>query len=121
MKGRAAAANQQQKCEKGGGGAHLREKIVETASRRFIVIADETKLVENLGIPTGSTVTTGFIEQARVVARGIGMPLAIAEYPGNPVVDTLAELESKVETALAPALVESLDRLADELGMARLR
>jgi ribose 5-phosphate isomerase A len=34
---------------KGGGGAHLREKIVETASRRFIVIADETKFVPTLG------------------------------------------------------------------------
>lgn len=34
---------------KGLGGALLREKIVEQASRRFIVIADETKLVEKLG------------------------------------------------------------------------
>ena len=34
---------------KGLGGALLREKIVEQASRRFIVIADETKLVERLG------------------------------------------------------------------------
>jgi ribose 5-phosphate isomerase A len=34
---------------KGGGGALLREKIVETASRRFIVVADSTKLVKTLG------------------------------------------------------------------------
>ncbi len=34
---------------KGLGGALLREKIVEQASRRFIVIADESKLVERLG------------------------------------------------------------------------
>jgi len=34
---------------KGGGAAHLREKIVEMAAKRFIVIADETKLVANLG------------------------------------------------------------------------
>jgi ribose 5-phosphate isomerase A len=33
---------------KGGGGALLREKIVEQAARRFIVIADETKVVESL-------------------------------------------------------------------------
>ncbi|HYU27299.1 MAG TPA: ribose-5-phosphate isomerase RpiA, partial [Thermoanaerobaculia bacterium] len=33
---------------KGGGGALLREKIVEQAARRFIVIADESKLVESL-------------------------------------------------------------------------
>lgn len=34
---------------KGGGGALLREKIVATAARRFLVIGDETKLVERLG------------------------------------------------------------------------
>ena len=34
---------------KGGGAAHLREKIVEMAAKRFIVIADETKLVAHLG------------------------------------------------------------------------
>ncbi len=34
---------------KGGGGALLREKIVATASRRFIVIGDSTKLVSKLG------------------------------------------------------------------------
>ena len=34
---------------KGGGGAHLREKIVACASSRMIVIAEETKVVETLG------------------------------------------------------------------------
>jgi ribose 5-phosphate isomerase A len=34
---------------KGGGGALLREKIVASASRKFIVIADSTKLVPHLG------------------------------------------------------------------------
>lgn len=34
---------------KGGGGAHLREKIVAAASRRMIVIADGSKRVETLG------------------------------------------------------------------------
>jgi ribose 5-phosphate isomerase A len=34
---------------KGRGGALLREKIVEQASRRFIVIADESKVIEPLG------------------------------------------------------------------------
>ncbi len=34
---------------KGGGGALLREKIVESASRRFIVVADSSKLVPVLG------------------------------------------------------------------------
>jgi ribose 5-phosphate isomerase A len=35
---------------KGGGGALLREKIVATASKRFVVIADVTKKVQYLGL-----------------------------------------------------------------------
>ena len=34
---------------KGGGACHLREKVVARFSRRFIVIADESKLVQQLG------------------------------------------------------------------------
>jgi ribose 5-phosphate isomerase A len=34
---------------KGGGGKLLREKIVASASRRFVVIADESKIVSTLG------------------------------------------------------------------------
>lgn len=34
---------------KGGGAAHLREKIVATASRRMIAIMDNSKLVDTLG------------------------------------------------------------------------
>ena len=34
---------------KGGGGALLREKLVARAARRFVVIADASKLVETLG------------------------------------------------------------------------
>jgi ribose 5-phosphate isomerase A len=34
---------------KGMGGAHLREKVVARAAARFVVVGDETKLVERLG------------------------------------------------------------------------
>lgn len=37
---------------KGRGGALLREKIVEQTAKRFIVIADESKIVERLGVGT---------------------------------------------------------------------
>jgi ribose 5-phosphate isomerase A len=36
---------------KGGGGAHLREKIVAAAARRFVVIADSSKPVDSLSAP----------------------------------------------------------------------
>lgn len=35
---------------KGGGGSLVREKLIAHASRRFIVIADERKLVDRLGV-----------------------------------------------------------------------
>ena len=41
----ADAIDEQLRLIKGGGGALLREKIVEQAAERFIVIADETKVV----------------------------------------------------------------------------
>lgn len=34
---------------KGGGGAHVREKIIAQMAPRFLVVADETKLVDRLG------------------------------------------------------------------------
>jgi len=34
---------------KGGGGAHLREKVVNFASRRNVIVVDETKLSRHLG------------------------------------------------------------------------
>ncbi len=57
---------------KGGGGALLREKIVASASKRMVVIADSTKLVQRLGafalpievVPFGLAVTRRHIERA---------------------------------------------------------
>jgi ribose 5-phosphate isomerase A len=42
-------SNHQLQLIKGGGGALTREKIIAAASRRFVCIADETKLVHVLG------------------------------------------------------------------------
>lgn len=42
-------SDRQRRLIKGGGGALTREKIVAAASRRFICIADESKLVDVLG------------------------------------------------------------------------
>lgn len=38
---------------KGGGGAHLREKIVISAAERFVVVAETSKRVERLGTTRG--------------------------------------------------------------------
>ena len=59
---------------KGRGGALLREKIVEQAAKRFIVIADETKLVERLGVGVLPVEVTPFaldVLTARFTALGL--------------------------------------------------
>lgn len=56
---------------KGGGGSLVREKIIDTAAKEFIVIADESKLVSKLGafklpvevIPFGWELTAQRIEE----------------------------------------------------------
>jgi ribose 5-phosphate isomerase A len=69
---------------KGGGGALLREKIVASAARSMVVIADETKLVDRLGafplpvevVPFGLEVTRRAIgREAR--ALGLDGPVAL--------------------------------------------
>ncbi|WP_229428571.1 ribose-5-phosphate isomerase RpiA [Microvirga pudoricolor] len=78
---------------KGGGGAHLREKIVASASRRMIVIADGSKHVTHLGrfplpvevVPFGLEVTRRSILG---VLRDLGLPeeLRLREAGGEPFV-----------------------------------
>jgi ribose 5-phosphate isomerase A len=52
---------------KGRGGALLREKIVEQQAARFIVIADESKIVQKLGVGTLPIEVTPFARE--VLAR----------------------------------------------------
>jgi len=70
---------------KGGGGALLREKLVASASKEFIIVVDETKLVEHLGafplpveiVPFGWRVTLRRLE-------GLGCEAALREQGGRP-------------------------------------
>jgi ribose 5-phosphate isomerase A len=76
---------------KGGGGALLREKIVAYASERMIVIADESKLVKDLGrfpLPIeinrfGQRATILAIENA-ATALGLSGKMAIRMVAGEP-------------------------------------
>lgn len=59
---------------KGRGGALLREKIVEQAAKRFIVIADDSKLVDRLGAGVLPVEVTPFaldVLKARFAAMGL--------------------------------------------------
>ena len=66
---------------KGGGGAHLREKIVAGAAERFVVIADSSKPVERLGGPVPLELF-GF-GAASTLAR-LGPEVELREVPPSP-------------------------------------
>lgn len=83
---------------KGLGGALLREKIVARASRRLVVIVDESKIVERLGtrgplpvevVPFGWTVHLGFFEAlgARVERREVSRKHPYRTDNGNFILD----------------------------------
>ena len=65
-------------------------------------------MIEKLGIPTVSIIASGFLKQAEVIAKGLGVPLAIGVYPGAPMVDSVEEVRRKVEEILAPAMLKGL-------------
>jgi hypothetical protein len=72
--------------------------------------------VERGGFPTVSIVSTGFLKQAEVVARGLGFPdLKIAHYPGTPMVDSSAQLREKIERDLLPQIIDGFCRRESRL------
>ena len=67
---------------KGRGGALLREKIVEQQAKRFIVIADESKLVDRLGIGVLPVEVTPFalkVLEQRFAAMGLAPVLRLRD------------------------------------------
>lgn len=79
---------------KGGGGAHLREKVVATASDRMIVIADASKKVDTLGafplplevIPFGLPITKNLIEETLTGMDVLGRDVVQRMSGGEPFV-----------------------------------
>lgn len=61
---------------KGGGGALLREKVVASASRLFIIVADETKLTKTLG-------------------SGCRLPIEVLPFAVKPVLNRIGQLGAK--------------------------
>ncbi len=57
---------------KGGGGAHTREKIIAANSSRFVVVVDESKLVDRLG-PFGTPIEILDFAPGLVISRLIAL------------------------------------------------
>lgn len=76
---------------KGGGGAHLQEKVVATASDRMVVIADPTKAVDTLGafplpievIPFGLQTTKSLVEDLLGAMEVLGTNAVLREKDGK--------------------------------------
>lgn len=101
---------------KGGGGAFLREKIIASVSRRFIVIAESTKQVERLGkfpLPVEVVPFAQSLIKPRIEALGAKVALRSYAY-GNPYVTDEGHhiLDCSFgEIADPPALAEKLRRI----------
>jgi hypothetical protein len=61
--------------------------------------------VEESGTPAVAVVATGFMRQAQVTARAMGIPTALVEYPGVIPTDTEEEYDDKVTHAVVPGIV----------------
>ncbi|HEX3110540.1 MAG TPA: ribose-5-phosphate isomerase RpiA [Thermoanaerobaculia bacterium] len=95
---------------KGHGGALLREKIVEQQARRFIVIADGTKVVERLGAGNLPIEVTPFAQEVLmasfdylkllpVLRRVEGAPFITDE--GNRIIDVRIPSETDIADIVA--------------------
>lgn len=93
---------------KGGGGALLREKVIASASKRFIVVAESVKLVEHLGrfplpvevIPFAESLIQSRIERfgAQVCLRKDAQSRPYVTDEGHHILDcTFGEIENPAE------------------------
>lgn len=105
---------------KGGGGAHLREKITAAASDRMVVIADPGKVVESLGafhlpvevIPFGIETTRIHIQRLLEAEDLSQRPMLLRQRDGQPFLTD----EGNLILDLSLDLIEHPQRLAAGLS-----
>jgi ribose 5-phosphate isomerase A len=96
---------------KGGGGAHVREKIVAAAAERFIVIADETKVVDKITAPIPlELLAFGLPATLAALAPTALRPGAPASPDGNLIADYTGAIADPASTA---ALLSSTPGVVD--------
>jgi len=78
---------------KGGGGAHLREKIVAAAAERFVVIADSSKPVDALSGPVPLEL---FAYGLRSTLERLGPEVALRDAPRSPDDGVIADHRGEV-------------------------
>jgi ribose 5-phosphate isomerase A len=90
---------------KGGGGAHLREKIVAAAAERFVVIADSSKPVDSLSAPVPLELFAFGLSST--LAR-LGREVELRDVPHSPDGGTIADYRGEIgEPAALAARLEA--------------
>ncbi len=90
---------------KGGGGAHLREKIVAAAAERFVVIADSSKPVDALAAPVPLELFAFGL--GSTLAR-LGAEVALRDVPPSPDDGLIADYRGEIgEPAALAARLEA--------------
>jgi len=85
---------------KGGGGAHLREKIVAAAAERFVVIADSSKPVDALSAPVPLEL---FAFGMRSTLARLGDAVALRDAPRSPDDGVIADYSGEIGNPAALA------------------
>jgi ribose 5-phosphate isomerase A len=85
---------------KGGGGAHLREKIVAAAARRFVVIADSSKPVPALRGPVPLELFAFGLSSA---LTRLGSDVALRDVPASPDGGVIADYRGPIADPAALA------------------
>jgi ribose 5-phosphate isomerase A len=78
---------------KGGGGAHLREKIVAAAANRFVVVADSSKPVETLSAPVPLEL---FAFGLRSTLDRLGADVSLRDAPPSPDAGVIADYRGEI-------------------------
>ena len=90
---------------KGGGGAHLREKIVAAAAERFVVISDSSKPVDALSGPVPLEL---FSFGLRSTLARLGPEVELRDVPRSPDDGTIADYRGEVgDPAVLAARLEA--------------
>jgi ribose 5-phosphate isomerase A len=101
---------------KGGGGAHLREKVIAAAAKKMVVIADSGKVVEHLGkfpLPVEIVSFARSVVEKKIASLGASIKLRTRKDGsfyltdnGNPILDcTFGRIEDP------PALARTLNNI----------
>jgi ribose 5-phosphate isomerase A len=78
---------------KGGGGAHLREKVVAAAADRFVVVADSSKPVDSLRAPIPLEL---YAFGLRSTLARLGPEVALRDAPRSPDAGVIADYNGPV-------------------------